>query len=142
MAVTACNGCGRCCDPVALPFTQQEAARCLPDMMDPANRRWVLDDLTPIRRKDALAMVRDYMHGGKSSFALTPTAPAQVMFTHFYSCRHYNPESRQCEAYDMRPPICEGFPWYDQSPDSSKAIPPECSFNADIGQPVAAPIRR
>lgn len=137
--MTSCNGCGRCCDPVVLPYTQDDARRAPlsgPGMMYPENRRWVLEDLTPIRRRDGLTLTNDYMPGGKTVVTQVATGRTEILFSHFFTCKWYNRETRACEAYDRRPPICSGYPWYDAPPDDTKTIPLECSFNADVGQPV------
>lgn len=136
--MTDCNGCGRCCDPVVLPYTQNEIRRLLPGygLIEDENRRFVLEDLTPIRpRRRGLEMVSDYMAEGAKSSALHLGEP-MILFSHFYECRWYDRETRQCLNYDDRPPMCREFPTYGDWPDPTKAIPPECSYNADCGRPV------
>lgn len=141
--MTSCNGCGRCCDPVVLPYTQEEAARLMPGRDIEADvRDFVLHDLTPMRRRDGLAMVSDYMkEGAKTTWAPTPWDPPVITVSHFFTCRHYDQATRSCLNFENRPSICRGFPWYGSPPDDFKAIPPECSFNADLGRPVAVTIR-
>lgn len=133
--MTQCNGCGRCCDPVVLPFTQDDARRAARGEMLPENRRWVIEDLTPIPRRQGINATADYMTaGGKTVYGIK--GEPVVLFSHFFTCKWFDTETRTCEAYDRRPPICSGYPWYDDEPDDSKTIPKECSYNADVGVPV------
>lgn len=141
--MTECNNCGRCCDPVVLPYTQDDIRHLPPfgkgsmfiALQDPENRRWILEDLIPIRRRDGVDAVADYMSAGAKT-AYSSNGEAVVLFSHFFKCKWYNKEERTCEAYDRRPPICSGYPWYGDEPDETKAIPKECSYNADVGVPV------
>lgn len=134
--MTACNGCGACCSPVALAFTQDDIRRALPAQIDPANRAWVLNDLTPITRREGIR--RTGMNGGITTAVVGHgrSTEAVLTLTFFYECRHYDDASRTCRAYDQRPPMCADYPWYGMPPEPGKFLPPECSFRADIGQPV------
>ena len=52
-----------------------------------------------------------------------------------YRCDRFNPVTRLCEAYDARPPVCDGFPWYDRGEGeagSVHALPTRCSFALDV----------
>jgi Fe-S-cluster containining protein len=123
-----CNTCGACCDPVTLPFTQQEAIEATGLM--PRTRDWILHDLTPISRKEAkrkAAWVWSDRIGAKKM--------SEVM-QFFYRCRWFDPESRLCSNWQNRPLPCSGYPWGDDPPRPEAALPPTCSFRADIGKPV------
>lgn len=139
--MTECNGCGRCCDPVALPYRVAGMGPEQIALIDPGDRDWVLNHLTEIRpRRDGLAMVRDYMRDGMTWGLGLDGRMAEVV-TFFYSCDFYDPETREGLAYDERPDVCSDYPWYGMPPDASKAIPPDCEFNLDIGKPVAVTLR-
>lgn len=140
--MTECNGCGGCCDPVVLPFTQQQVKFASKFDIDDEDRRFVLEDLTPMRPKLALEK-RPEMRGRP----LVDAAGDLMLLPHFYTCKHFDEETRACTNYEGRPPVCRGYPWYDSGPKHGAALPPACSFNADIGQPVkftgvAAHVRR
>jgi Fe-S-cluster containining protein len=53
-------------------------------------------------------------------------------------CDAYDPVNRLCGAHEQRPPVCSDFPWYGRDPngeasrDIAAALPPQCSFNADV----------
>lgn len=136
--MTSCNGCGRCCDPVPLPYTQDDVRRALPGEISggKADRDFILNVLRPLRRRDGLA--RSWYNGGKT--LLTSTDPrdrnVQLVTTFFYECPFFDQATRQCTNYDSRPPMCAGYPWYTARPDPQIALPPECSYNADVGRPV------
>lgn len=132
--MTECSGCGGCCSPVAMPYTQDDVRRTMPGQMHPENRRWILEDLVPISRREGLAR-SPYMDSGPT-FLRRPDDSVVEQWTWFFECRHYDPETRTCGNYEHRPPMCSGFPWYGDAPDRTKALPHECSFRADIGQPV------
>lgn len=133
--MTDCNGCGRCCDPVAIPATLDEARASLPrNDEERRNRSWMLTHLTPIRRRDGLDRVADYMRRGITDALIG--GELVTLVTHFYECDLYDPTTRRCTDWANRPPLCGGFPWYDSPPDDTKALPLECSFRADIGLPV------
>lgn len=131
--MTTCNGCGRCCNPVVLAGTLNDVALGNAVVPDPETLRWIREDLTPLRRREGLFMVRDYMTGYTNWMH---EGKPVVMASHFYSCKWYDHETNQCTNYDNRPPPCRGYPWADKKPDPAMNLPPECSFNADIGQPV------
>lgn len=51
-------------------------------------------------------------------------------------CDQFDPRTRRCGAYAVRPPICADYPRYGQplTPDHAKAdaIPLVCAFQADV----------
>lgn len=56
----------------------------------------------------------------------------------YFRCRHFDPDTRRCTDYDNRPAMCRDYPWYGGAVNFSAALPPTCSFRADIGEvPVA-----
>ncbi len=76
----------------------------------------------------------------------SPGGPTVTISTHFYRCKNFDTETRTCMAYDDRPEECFGFPWYDFTDveRSATPLPARCSFNVDVGRPVAVdkPTRR
>jgi Fe-S-cluster containining protein len=108
--MTACSSCGGCCSPVSLAWTQDDVRRMMPFQIDDRTRRWVLEELHPLTRREA-----------------RPT---------YYRCDNYDPGTRQCTAYDDRPGVCRDHPTYGQPVNPGASLPPGCSYRADIGQPV------
>lgn len=140
---TECNGCGGCCDPVTSIFTPSDLARLPPDAVDDRTRRWLLHDLERIPRREGLAASPHLTGGGRTTFSMDGrTGQPVVAFSVFYRCRLYDAESRRCTDYDNRPQVCRDFPFEGRQGaeltewDHAAALPFECSFRADIGQPV------
>jgi len=100
--------------------------------------RWLMDDLVPIGRPEGLARA-PYLTTGKTTVMVDGTGEV-VLWSNFYRCRHYDETSHRCGSYEDRPEVCADFPWYGAGPDPSKALPPACSFNGDVGRPVAVEI--
>lgn len=106
------------------------------DEIDDRTRRWVLHELVPITRKQGLAMRPDLR---ERNTLLWVRDHWEATYSSFYLCSNFDSETRLCGAYDDRPPVCAGYPLYDAPPrvDAVPSLPPECSFNADYGRPVA-----
>jgi Fe-S-cluster containining protein len=63
------------------------------------------------------------------------------VWSQFYSCDQFDPESRRCTAYADRPPMCRDYPWYGDPADPAKALPDTCTHLTEIGrQPVPVEI--
>lgn len=126
-----CNGCGRCCDPVVLGFTQHDVRATLPgEALGKADREWVLYDLTPITRAEALDRIGYLGQGGMTHFRVRGVAV--TIPSHYFECRNYDRETKQCLIYDRRPPLCAEYPWYGHPPDHTKSLPDECSYIEDV----------
>lgn len=130
--MTECNGCGACCDPFVTVYGPFDLVR-LARSMDDTEARFFREHLTPYRRRDGRTMTP--WNSGWSEFVID--GHPQLIAAHYYKCDNYEPETRRCMDYDNRPDVCRGFPWYGDGPDDHKVLPPTCSFNADIGMPVA-----
>lgn len=122
-------GCAHCCNPVVLPVTQLEIAQTLPTTRDEAaDRRFILEDLTPIPFK--VGMQQSPHLQGRT---LASTADGDQVHPNFFSCRHFDTATRLCMNYENRPPVCREFPRYGRPAVSPKmALPFECAFNDDV----------
>lgn len=54
-----------------------------------------------------------------------------------FSCPFFDTDTRLCTAYEKRPPICSGFPWYGKDPAEQAANPmtrpsERCSYWEDV----------
>ncbi|MCK6553133.1 hypothetical protein L6Q96_00880 [Candidatus Binatia bacterium] len=54
--------------------------------------------------------------------------PAEVFF---YSCDRVGADGK-CQAYEDRPLVCRGYPWYDQPVRNLPLPHPECGYQIDI----------
>jgi Fe-S-cluster containining protein len=104
---TQCSACGDCCDPVWYALGPADVRQSAGTSGNPdlvfAAAHWTA---TGARTDDGL---------------------------HAYRCDRFDPESRLCTAHDDRPPICRGYPWYDNPPGRRLVVLPErCAFRADL----------
>lgn len=78
------------------------------------------------------AQYSPWMFGGNIVFldGRTIAPPA------FYSCRHFNEETRSCMSHDDLPETCSGYPWFGGLPEPHRVLSPHCSYNVDVGRPV------
>lgn len=131
--MTTCReGCGACCDPVMLGDTHLAQSRL--NITD-RDRRWFLEDLRAMPGKEAAAKTAWMRASGRRTVGFVDGRMTRDAF--FYSCRHFDPVARTCASHDDLPSACSGYPWHGE-PRPDAAIPPECSFNADVGRvPVA-----
>lgn len=142
MRAAECNGCGQCCDPVVLPFTQREIMATLPSQHEhPADREHMLHDLIPISRREGLARA-PYLSGGVTWASIDGGRSFLETRSVFYECRHFDRETRRCRIYERRPPMCRDYPWYGDPPDGSKALPPDCSYIEDVPEELRHPQMR
>lgn len=133
-AVTDCNGCGSCCDPVVLPFAANELVGTpLWLSLDRRTRTWLTDDLERIPYRDGLSK-SPWLAGRDTAHPVTgePTRPV------FYWCRLFDRDTRTCLGYEQRPGICAEHPWGGELPKPSAALPDWCSYQVDVGRPVTA----
>lgn len=106
--------------------------------LSPRDRKWFLEELTPISRREGLKRAR-YLKSGLTSFSVE--GKPQLLATAFYDCVNLDPETGLCRSYDDLPATCAGFPEYQGPwPDPSKALPPTCAWRADLGLPVETPV--
>ncbi|HEU5034036.1 MAG TPA: YkgJ family cysteine cluster protein [Mycobacteriales bacterium] len=103
-----CSACGDCCDPVWYP-------------LGPAD----------IRQSAATTGSADLVFAAAH---WQPTGARTDDGLHAYRCDRFDAASRLCTAHDERPPICRGYPWYDDAPGTRLVLlPTRCSFRAVIG---------
>lgn len=133
--MTECNGCGACCDPVVTVISPQHLADGSADqVVGEEEAEWMRIHLTPIRpRREGLKLIASW---SKGVTYFTPGDQFVPVLSWFYRCDLYDPETRRCTDFENRPPMCRGYPWFDDPPDKRKNLPPTCSFREDIGLPV------
>ena len=105
-----CARCGDCCDPVVMP----------PDF-DPA----AVEAEPGSRTAADLAFIRQHW---------TRRRPRDESDSH-WTCDHFDPHGRTCAAYEQRPPVCQGFPWYRDGPTAERGqrlAHPRCSYLLDV----------
>jgi len=50
---------------------------------------------------------------------------------HLYTCDRLGADGR-CTAYEERPLVCRGYPWYDEPPREMPLPDPECGYAVDL----------
>lgn len=146
--MTECNGCGGCCNPVALAYSKEQVRWMVPaesDLpvtrpgevrIDRRTRRWILRELTEIDRAEAERLRPDL--AGRVGRARLPDGTYSDEPTRYYRCRWYDDDTRRCMNYDDRPDVCRDYPPSGPVPPGMEpGLPPTCSFRADYGLPVA-----
>jgi Fe-S-cluster containining protein len=95
------GGCiGACCAAFYVPYTIREL-RTRDDLQDAA---FIADMVIPLSPKEARE--RSQRFGGSR----TRSWPWKLR-GHYFSCRHWDEESRLCTVYDERPRMCSGYPY-------------------------------
>ncbi|MBU8897169.1 YkgJ family cysteine cluster protein [Corallococcus sp. M34] len=80
----ACNGCGRCCETPVIPVS------------------------APVFHVRTLRRLVLAWHRWVNGFE--PVGEDRRMRLLVFRCTHYDPVSRQCDAYDSRPGMCRDYP--------------------------------
>lgn len=136
--MTDCNGCGACCDPFVLPMGPVDLGNVPLSLLAGSSTAddvaFYRDHLTPMSRGDGRRMTLEWNEGFTHVFV---NDRLELRPAFYYRCDRYDPVAKRCTDYDNRPPVCRGYPWYGRGPDDRANIPPTCSFNEDIGRPVA-----
>lgn len=110
--MTTCNGCGDCCDPVWL--AGDTWLRVLEDLAN----GWADRDCP---NQANLRFIQEHWN----AVELLPDGTR-------VRCDRFDPDTRRCLAYDERPPVCTGFPWYGCEPTARAPLSPRCSYWADL----------
>jgi Fe-S-cluster containining protein len=120
-----CAGCGNCCDPVAIDA----------DLID-TWRAW-LDYWRAGGTKDAISTDGEAADPTLRFIAEHMTEIGNTGGVVSFECSFFDKGTRQCTAYDKRPPMCSGYPWYGNEPADKIAknphqCPDQCSFLLDV----------
>jgi Fe-S-cluster containining protein len=116
---------------VTLPYTRIEAMTLSEIPIE--DRRWAARSLRPMSPREAYRLA-PWLRGKKHRDGSTGVLSDPF----FFRCIHFDRETRRCTDYENRPAMCRNYPWYGGEPQEAAALPPTCSFRADIGEvPVA-----
>lgn len=98
----SCNG--DCCVAFRVPFDLVALARGDVGAKDIEEAATMAGMLIPLTVDEANARQREHVRGELTGFTAADEG-------HLYACRHWNPETRRCGAYEDRPPMCSTFPY-------------------------------
>jgi Fe-S-cluster containining protein len=108
---SVCSACGDCCDPVWFPLPPAE----------------IRQGAEVARRPDDAANLRF------ARDAWTWTGEVDDLAGWAYRCAMFDEATRRCTAHETRPPVCRGYPWFDDVPRRGlPLLPTRCSHWADV----------
>lgn len=116
----ACNQCGACCRVLTLeqsPDEVQAAAAVSSVLGIPSDAVFAAQHWHSLTRAQALERNPFY------TSQLSPDA-------HLYWCDQLGTDGR-CLAYEERPLVCRGYPWYGRSPRPMPLPDPDCGYAVD-----------
>lgn len=118
--MSLCNQCGMCCRVLTLEQSPEEIQAMasvtsvlgIPSDMPFAARHW-----HPLTRDEAMERNPFYV-------LRLPTD------AHLYRCDQLGDDGR-CQAYEERPLVCRGYPWYDQPIREMELADQNCGYHYD-----------
>lgn len=119
--MSLCNQCGACCRVLTLqqsPEELQATAALTGALGIPSDAGFAAQHWHALTRDEAMRRNPFY----------TSRLPADA---HLYSCDRLGEDGR-CMAYDERPLVCRGYPWYDQPPRDMELADQDCGYFYDI----------
>src|SRR5438093_10170493 len=120
----SCNGCGACCRVIVLEQSPEEVRQmaALTRVLGiPSDHSFAAAHWQPITRAEAMRQNPFY------TSRLPPDA-------HLYTCDRLAADGR-CTAYEERPLVCRGYPWYDQPPRPMPLADEHCGYAVDLPPP-------
>ena len=115
--VSWCNQCGACCRVLTAQQSPEEirATAALTSVLGiPSDAVFAAQHWRPLSRAEA--MQRNPFYTSR----LSPDA-------HLYACGRLGDDGR-CTAYDERPLVCRGYPWYGDLPREMPLPDEECGY--------------
>jgi len=114
-ASLGCARCGVCCEDIAIRVSPErfvemaEAEQAAPDHPFNDSATFIVAHWDPVKGP-----------GSQGHYG--------------YRCRRYDAEHHLCTAWDDRPQVCRGFPWYDGEPGATdkQLVHKQCSYWLDV----------
>ncbi len=116
----SCNQCGACCRVLTLaqsPEELQATAAVTSVLGIPSDAVFAAKHWHPLTREEAL---------GRNAFYTRQLPPD----AHLYRCDQLGDDGR-CQAYEARPLVCRGYPWYGELPRPMALPDADCSYAID-----------
>jgi Fe-S-cluster containining protein len=121
MTTGACNQCGACCRVLTLAQSPEELGRvaALTRVLGiPSDYQFAAEHWHPLTREEAM---------GRNPF-YTSRLSADA---HLYWCDRLADDGR-CTAYEERPLVCRGYPWYGEAPSPMVLADERCGYGVDL----------
>ena len=119
--MSLCNQCGACCRVLTLeqsPAEVQAMAAVTSVLGIPSDTIFAAKHWHALTREEAMQRNPFY----------TSRLPADA---HLYSCDQLGADGR-CMAYEERPLVCRGYPWYDQPVRDMELADSHCGYHYDV----------
>jgi len=124
-----CNRCGACCRVLTVAQSPEDiaATAAIARVLGiPSDAIFAAEHWHPLSRAEALQRNPFY----------TQSLPADA---HLYWCDRLGADGR-CVAYETRPLVCRGYPWYQDTPRLMALADPDCGYGYE--QVMECVIRR
>lgn len=118
--MSLCNGCGACCRVLTLDQSPEEVkaiAAVTKVLGIPSDHQFAAEHWQPLSREEALQRNPFYVARLKQG-------------AHFYACDQIGDDGL-CMAYESRPLVCRGYPWYDGAVTPMPLPDPDCGYLQD-----------
>jgi Fe-S-cluster containining protein len=115
-----CNQCGACCRTLTLeqsPHEVRATAAVASVLGIPSDAVFAAAHWHPLTRAEAMR---------RNPFYVSQLRPG----AHLYYCDQLGDDGR-CLAYEERPLVCRGYPWYGQPPRAMALPHPDCGYAMD-----------
>ena len=115
------NGCGACCKVLVLEQSPEEVRQmaALTRVLGiPSDHIFAAEHWHPLTREEAMRLNPFYTSRVRAD-------------AHLYTCDRLGADGR-CTAYEERPLVCRGYPWYDEPPREMPLADPECGYAVDL----------
>lgn len=123
-----CRKCGKCCETLVL-FYPFEDIRKMAEKGNP-DAKFSVENFTEISREEAFRKNPYFETWTYKIMDDNGFIAGGIDRAHFFTCRRFDSASRICIAYDERPDICKGFPFYDNARLSPFTFyTPTCGYN-------------
>lgn len=114
-----CARCGACCEDISVKVSPEQF----------------------VAKAEVEQATEGYPGHDSATFVVahwTPLSGPSQHGQYNYRCRRYDADARLCTAWDDRPQVCRGFPFYDHQPgEQDILLHKQCSYWLDV-----APERR
>lgn len=132
--MTECSRCGDCCERIGyygdwnrlqewVDWWDNHCAWAMANLLDGEDGGMELEPLQARTWADARFMVAHWRPAPEDAARVIPR----------FTCDAWDSATRLCTAHDTRPPICQGYPWYGQTPGKLGMLwSDRCAFWADV----------
>lgn len=120
--MTKCKRCGKCCEVIVLNVNSNQIEIIAKQEEKNSDYNFAYRNFKEISKKEAYKINPYLKNWSKEQYIQC-----------FYKCKQYEPISKKCNVYSIRPRVCSGFPWYEYGTYKEQCFySKKCSFLKDI----------